>query len=57
VYRKDGPEDGCTLSVLPGLDITEVSSGLHGPLDRTREGNRIKTGTPRIAPVDVIILR
>lgn len=56
-FVKDGPEDGCTLSVLPGREIREVTSSLHGPLDWTRKGDRIEIRTRTLAPVDVVILR
>jgi hypothetical protein len=56
-FVKDGPEGGCTLSVLPGREIREVVSGLHGPLAWERKGDRIEIKTPKLSPVDVIILR
>jgi hypothetical protein len=56
-YVKAGPEEGCTLSVLPGREIREVVSSLHGPLKWTKKGDRIEIRTPALSPIDVIILR
>lgn len=54
---RSSPVEGHLLSVQPNREIREVVSGLHGPLEWTKKGDRIEVRTRQLNQVDVIILR
>jgi len=51
------PEAGNQLSVQTDRPIKNAVSALRGPLEFKRAGDRIELKTPRLDPVDVIILK
>jgi len=50
-------KDGAVLSVRTEREVKEVTSGLRGPLEWKRQGDRIEITTKALQPVDTIILR
>ena len=50
-------KDGAILSVGTDREIKEVLSGLRGPLEWERKGDRIEIVTKALQPVDTVILR
>ena len=56
-FAGPSPEGGSHLSVQTARPITEVVSALRGPLQWKRVDDRVEIKTPRLDPVDVVILK